>query len=64
MSMPNGKGSPEWGWIPSIEELVVTLIVFLIALGLSRNLLLALPIGVTAGLVMLWMNNGSPWFRR
>ena len=62
--MPNGKGSPEWGWTPSFEEILVALVVFVLTLILSRSLILASLMGFAAGLVLLWMNNGYPWFRK
>jgi len=61
--MPNGKGSPEWGWVPSLEEMVVAVVTFLVVFLLTKSFFLALPIALVSGLLMLWNNNGRPWIK-
>jgi len=62
-AMPNGKGSPEWGWMPSFEELVVAVVTFFAVFLPTKSFFLALPIALVSGLLMLWINNGRPWFK-
>ena len=66
--MPNGKGSSDWGWVPGSEEILVFFIVafiaivFLKAIGLALipALIWSIAIGLIAGLLLLWGNNGWP----
>jgi len=62
--MPNGKGSTNWGWKPSFEELVVALIVFAVTLGISKHIFLAITTGLVIGFTLLWANNGWPGIRK
>lgn len=62
--MPNGKGSSEWGWFPSGEELIVALFFFLITLIVTRSLIISLGSGLIGGFLLLWANNGWPGIRR
>ena len=61
--MPNGKGSKDWGWVPSFEELMVASFVFFLALLASKNIFISLFVGALAGGLVLWANNGwpGPW---
>ena len=62
--MPNGKGSSEWGWMPSGEEIFVSLVLFVITLIVSRNFIVAIGSGLIGGFLLLWANNGWPGVRR
>ena len=62
--MPNGKGSSEWGWRPSAEEIFVALVTFAITLLISKSLVLSIGSGFVAGVLTLWANNGWPGIRR
>ena len=61
--MPNGKGSKEWGWKPSFEELFVAFVISLLCFIASNNLFFSLVLGVVGGGLLLWSNNGwhGPW---
>ena len=62
--MPNGKGSPEWGWFPSGEEIIVALVIFIFTLIISKNVIASIGFGIIGGFLMLWANNGWPEIRR
>ncbi len=70
--MPNGKGSSDWGWAPGPEEIIVFLvmafiaIVFLKAIGLAfiPALIWSGAIGLIAGFLLLWGNNGWPGLKK
>ena len=62
-SMPNGKGSTEWGFWPSPEELIVAAICFILTLIATRSWTTSFVAGIIGGILMLWANNGwpGPW---
>ena len=62
--MPNGKGSPEWGWFPSGEKIIVALVIFIFTLIISKNVIASIGFGIIGGFLMLWANNGWPEIRR
>ena len=62
--MPNGKGSPEWGWFPSGEEIIVALVIFIFTLIISKNVIASIGFVIIGGFLMLWANNGWPGIRR
>lgn len=62
--MPNGKGSPEWGWFPSGEEIIVALVIFIFTLIISKNVIASIGFVIIEGFLMLWANNGWPGIRR
>jgi len=62
-AMPNGKGSPEWGWMPSFEEIAVAIVTFLAVYLPTKSFFLAISVALVSGLLMLWNNNGRPWIK-